>query len=108
LEQLTEYLDYPEYDPHGAPLPGKTGRMPKQSGSLLLRDCGPGEYMVIRLQHRSPEISSFLSKNGFELNKDLSVIDRLKQDNSIVINIDNRSIVLSESLAGHIHVKKTN
>ena len=106
IEKLDEYLGRPEYDPHGDPIPGREGKMPQQPGSLLLIDCDPGKYTILRLQHRSPEISSFLNENGFELNKELTVINRMKQNNSIAIKIDNRSIVLNESLAGQIHVKK--
>jgi len=106
IEKLDEYLGRPEYDPHGDPIPGREGKMPEQPGSLLLKDCDPGKYTILRLQHRSPGISSFLVENGFDLEKEIKVIKKLEQDNSIVLNIDNRSIVLNESLASQIHVKK--
>jgi DtxR family Mn-dependent transcriptional regulator len=32
IDKIDEYLDYPQFDPHGEPIPTKLGRIPEASG----------------------------------------------------------------------------
>ena len=37
IDRMEEMLDYPEYDPHGDPIPDKNGKMPKGKSGVPLK-----------------------------------------------------------------------
>jgi len=50
INRMEEMLDYPEYDPHGDPIPSKSGKMPKLKKHRPLSDLNEGESgRVIRV-----------------------------------------------------------
>ena len=57
FEKMDEMLGFPKMDPHGSPIPDKTGKMEWQS-FVKLSDCKPGE--TLRLKAVLDSSSSFL------------------------------------------------
>lgn len=105
LDKIDEYLGHPEFDPHGDPIPGKSGKIPKQTGIFRLNNCAPGIYKIVRLQHRVPEVSSFLTEYGFELGKSIELINKMTASSSLTIKINELQLVINDTLASNIHVK---
>lgn len=107
IEKIAEYLGFPEFDPHGDPIPGKGGDFPEQPGAMLLKDCKPGRYKIVRLQHRTPEVSEFLSVNEFHLNNTITVTRKLEGNELIMVKLKRSSLVMTEKLASNIYVTKS-
>jgi DtxR family Mn-dependent transcriptional regulator len=105
LNKIDEFLDHPEFDPHGDPIPGRTGEIPKQPGAILLRDCGPGTYEILRLQHRHEEISLFMAEHGFHLGQTIELTQIMTQSKSMAIKINDLSLVITNEFAENIYVR---
>lgn len=105
VDKIDDYLKHPKFDPHGAPIPDKNGKLPAEPENFLLTEGKKGHtYRVFRVRDEDNELLSYLSKLGIELDKKISVVDILPFDNSVIISIDSVNHSLSEKLASCLYV----
>jgi DtxR family Mn-dependent transcriptional regulator len=109
IDKMEEMLDYPEFDPHGDPIPDKNGNVPQSNSGVPLNTIKPGSrVMVNRVHDFDSSFLKYISKIGIKLNKELSVIDVLDFDNSVIIIIDEKQANISNKVAANIFVTKLN
>lgn len=105
IERLEEILDYPEFDPHGDPIPDRNGKMPESNLGVPLSAVEPGN--IVRV-NRVPDFDSsflqYISKIGIELNKEITVLDTLEFDHSLSIKVDKKETNISNKVAANIFV----
>ena len=105
IERLEEMLDYPEFDPHGDPIPDRNGKMPKSNLGIPLSAVEPGNIVKV---NRVPDFDSnflqYISKIGIELNKEITVLDELEFDHSLSIKVDKKETNISNKVAANIFV----
>ncbi len=107
INRLEEMLDYPEFDPHGDPIPDKNGTLPKQRECYSLNQIRKGEPVeVVRVNDFEKGLLSYLSKIGIELKKKILVKDVLDFDKSMLIEVDNSEINISSKIAANVFVVK--
>ncbi len=105
INRMEEMLDFPEFDPHGNPIPNKNGELPEQSQGVPLNSVTPGtKVIVIRVNDISNSFLNYISQMGLELNREIEVKDFLDYDGSILILIDGKEVNLSSKLASNIFV----
>ena len=105
INRMEEMLDFPEFDPHGNPIPNKNGELPEQSQGVPLNSVTPGtKVIVIRVNDISISFLNYISQMGLELNREIEVKEFLDYDSSILILIDGREVNLSSKLASNIFV----
>jgi DtxR family Mn-dependent transcriptional regulator len=105
INRMEEMLDFPEFDPHGNPIPNKNGELPVQSHGVPLNSVTPGtKVIVIRVNDINNRFLNYISQMGLELNKEIEVKDLLDYDSSVLILIDGREVSLSSKLASNIFV----
>lgn len=64
LERIDAALGHPRFDPHGDPIPDRTGAMPRRE-LRTLAECDPGETVTIaRIVDQQPEFLDFLDHAG--------------------------------------------
>jgi len=105
IDRMEEMLDYPEFDPHGDPIPDKNGKMPNSNLGVPLSAIEPGNIVKV---NRVPDFDSsflqYISKIGIELNKEITVLDALEFDNSLSIKVDKKETNISNKVAANIFV----
>ena len=106
VEELDKFLLYPEKDPHGDPIPDREGNMPIMKNELLslLKKGESGQCVGVK--NTSKEFLQYLNKMEISVGKEIAVIDIQPFDNSIEIQLDNKTIYISSIVAGNIYVKK--
>ncbi len=88
INRLEEILGYPEFDPHGDPIPSKKGILPKKKKSIPLSELEVDEQgAVLRVNDDSDEFLEHLTKLGIELNRKIKVVERRSFDNSLLIEV---------------------
>ncbi|NMB81268.1 MAG: metal-dependent transcriptional regulator [Ignavibacteria bacterium] len=106
IDKIDEFLDYPDFDPHGHPIPKKNGTIPKTPGVIPLIDTVINqEYEFVKVNDRDNELINYLNKVGLKLHSNLEIIDKLNFDNSITIKFDNKIITLSKKIAENLYVR---
>jgi DtxR family Mn-dependent transcriptional regulator len=109
INLLDEFLEYPEVDPHGYPIPDKNGKIKKTKSVVAITQLKENDLAkVIRVNDDVKNFLSYITKIGITLGKEILIVDKLNYDGSILIKIDNHQINISNKIASNIFVEKLN
>ncbi len=106
VERIDKYLGYPKADPHGDPIPDKTGNIEKPN--LLHLDEAPvaGLYRVAAVASHDPEFLRFLDKKGLVLYATMTLENREEYDRTLTLSLPELpSVTLSSQVARQIWVE---
>ena len=105
IDRMEEMLGFPEFDPHGDPIPDKNGTLPEERKMIPLSTAKAGETVeVIKVNDFDSNFLNYLSGIGIALNKKINVKDILTFDNSMLISVDENEINISDVIATNIFV----
>jgi DtxR family transcriptional regulator, Mn-dependent transcriptional regulator len=108
IEKLDEFLSFPQYDPHGDPIPDARGILPLSS-TLLLHETELNKlFQVVAVKDTSSAFLQQLERLGLQIGIRLVVEERLPFDKSILARIENdQPVMLSEKVAQNIIVRES-
>lgn len=105
VEKLDKFLDYPEYDPHGDPIPKPDGHIPEIE-SVLLSVVEKGHTCnVISVKDTSNVFLKYLQQLNIGVGTQIEVIDKIDFDGSLTIKVADRSFAVSRKLAENLYVR---
>lgn len=104
-DRLDEFLGFPEFDPHGDPIPKANGTFPPLSRVLLADKKIGDQCMVVAIKDTSPAFLQYLKHLAIDLGANISVLDKVAFDNSLVVKINGVQTTVSEKFANSIFVK---
>lgn len=105
INRLEEMLDYPEFDPHGDPIPDRNGKMPKGNLGTPLSTIEPGNLVKVNRVHDfDSSFLQYITNIGIELNKEVTVLDTLEFDHSLLIEVNKKQTSISNKVAANIFV----
>jgi DtxR family Mn-dependent transcriptional regulator len=79
---------FPEYDPHGDPIPKANGKMAKRY-STTLADLKTGGYCrVAAVKDTTSSFLQYLQKLNISIGTKIQLIEKIPFDSSLVISID--------------------
>ncbi len=106
INKMEEMLNFPEYDPHGDPIPTKDGYLPEIKNSVPLSKLNKKQSgIVIRVNDFDNSFLKYISKIGIELGKTIKVLDVLSFDKSLLVKIDRKEFNISNKLASNVFVE---
>lgn len=105
IERLDEFLGFPEYDPHGDPIPKSNGDMPV-STALMLSEMKIGDSCkIVAVKDTTTAFLQQLQRFDIKIGSRLDIIERMPYDNSIVVkNEADKELQLSEKIAANLLV----
>lgn len=106
LNVMEEYLNFPEYDPHGDPIPDKKGVFPERQKFIPLNENTPDLYQIGRIHFESNEINDFFTEYEFKVGDILELVLIFKMDDALLIKRNKVSMVISNNIASKILVSK--
>ena len=107
INRIEEYLDYPESDPHGYPIPDRKGKLPKHKEAIAVSGLNKNNKAeVIRVNDSHAGMLSYITRIGIELGKEITIKDVLEFDGSMVLKINNKDVNISKTIASNIFVEK--
>lgn len=104
IDKLDEYLEFPQFDPHGDPIPDSKGKI-RSYDEVTLVDLPlnqPAE--VRRVANQSEEMLELLQHKNIGIGTRLEVKKHFDFDHSIELKIKTSTITISEQLAKNIFV----
>ena len=106
ISKMEEMLDFPEFDPHGDPIPAKDGSIPKQKKSIPLMKLQKNQTgTVTRVNDFDNNFLKYISKIGIDLNRKILVKDLFDFDRSMLVRIGDKEINISNTIAANIFVE---
>jgi DtxR family Mn-dependent transcriptional regulator len=105
INKLDEFLDFPTFDPHGDPIPDKNGSV-KKVDKLLLSEAKIGQdYQCVGVKDTSVSFLQFLDKQKISLGSKIKIISKEDFDASQTIQLNTRTLVISNKIAENIFIK---
>ena len=104
-ERLDEFLGFPEYDPHGDPIPKHNGELPVSKAAPLSEVEENVSCVFVAVNDTSTAFLQQLKRLNLEIGSELTLTERMPYDNSVwVKNKNGESFQLSEKIATNILV----
>ena len=83
INRLEEFLEFPEVDPHGYPIPDKNGKIKKSKTVVAISELNENDSAkVIRVNDDVKYLLSYITKIGISLGKDIMIKDKHDYDGS--------------------------
>lgn len=105
VDRLDALLNFPEFDPHGDPIPDKEGRFKTREKKLLSVMPAMSKGICVGVKDSSSQFLKFLDKHHIELGNTIEIIERESFDRSMHIQIGQRKLQISHQIAANLYVK---
>jgi DtxR family transcriptional regulator, Mn-dependent transcriptional regulator len=106
ISRLEEILNYPEFDPHGEPIPDKKGKIPKIKNNIPLSQMTIGESAkVVKVSDDDDKFLDYIAELGISINENISVKERRSFDSSLLIIVKGQPWNISEKIAQNVFVE---
>ena len=90
FEKMDKMLGYPKIDPHGSPIPDRSGRM-EWKPYKKLNECKPGkEVKLAAVLNSSAEFLKYLNSRDLKLGSKLKIKSVEAFDGSMTVNIEKK------------------
>ncbi len=104
IAQLEKFLDFPELDPHGDPIPNAKGVL-KTHVRITLAQAEPGKtYKIVAVKDNSHTFLQYVVQVGLGLSSKIKLLHRQKFDNSLEIEVDGKKSIVSERFAENLYL----
>ena len=106
VEHLDTFLGFPQYDPHGDPIPNKNGEFPKSFSAPLIDLATGNKGQVVGVSQDNPAFLQYLDKLEIQLGSKIQVIEKVEFDQSLEIKINGKATHISSEVAKNILIKQ--
>ena len=105
-DKLHEYLGYPDYDPHGDPIPNAEGVITTSDTSITLLNAKEDTtYHISRLQSDDKDFFDFCATHGLINGDKISVEKQLEKTHMTQVNVQGKVLLLNKEFTNIIYVK---
>ena len=104
IDRLDEYLGFPQFDPHGDPIPDNKGKIKSMSKISLFELPFNQPAEVRQVTNQSKEMLEILEHKHIGIGTKLEVKKHFHFDHSIELRIKSTTVTISEQLAKNIFV----
>jgi DtxR family transcriptional regulator, Mn-dependent transcriptional regulator len=106
IDRMEEMLEFPEYDPHGDPIPSKLGKVPKLRKNIPLSLLKQGEKgKVIRVNDFDEGFLVYIAEIGINLNELIEMKAVRNFDKSMLIEVGGKDCNISRKIADNVFVE---
>lgn len=104
-DRLEKFLGFPDYDPHGDPIPKADGKIADAFKTMLGEVETGKQYSVVAVKDTSTEFLNYLQKLGIGIGTRIKVIEKIPFDGSLVVQIGkNTNTTISDKFAENVLV----
>ncbi len=105
VNKLDEFLEFPDFDPHGDPIPNAHGVIKKVEKLLLSEAILEREYQCVGVKDSSSDFLKYLDKQKIALGSIFKIKEREKFDDTLTVEINSKRLTLSNKIAANLYVK---
>lgn len=106
VDRLDDFLENPEFDPHGDPIPNKDHEITDSRKQSYLSEVEINkEVIIIGVKDSSAPLLQYLEKENMILGKHISVLEIYDFDKSLRISINGKELNISERVAQNVLVQ---
>lgn len=105
INKLDEFLEFPDFDPHGDPIPNADGEIKKVQKKLLSEVALQIQYQCVGVKDTSVEFLQFLDKKNIALGTFITILEKEAFDETLKIEVNNKTITISNKIANNLYVQ---
>ena len=105
INRLDKFLDFPDYDPHGDPIPDKNGNIKSAEKKLLSELKKGNQGVLVGVKETSPEFLQFLDKRAIAIGTPVKVLGKEFFDGSMVIQVKSEQFFISKKIAENLYIQ---
>ncbi|MDX2360258.1 MAG: metal-dependent transcriptional regulator [Crocinitomicaceae bacterium] len=104
INRLDQYLDYPEFDPHGDAIPNSEGEIMIPFRKTLSEVNEGEKCRIVAVKDNSTEFLQYVDKIGLQMQDEITVTAKEEFDSLTTIQHKKNSLVVSPKFADNIFV----
>ena len=104
VDKLDKFLEYPEFDPHGDPIPNKKGELKVQFKKTLSDVAVGSSCKMVAVKDNSSSFLQYVVKVGLGINNEVVVVSKQEYDAIMVIEVNGVKSSVSQKFAENIFV----
>ncbi len=104
VDQLDKLLGYPEYDPHGDPIPNANGEIRGMHKTTLIQGSAGNQLRVVGVKNDSPAFLQYITQLGLVINSKVIIKEHHEFDGSLDVEIDGKPLMVSKKVAENVYV----
>ncbi len=104
ITRLDDFLDHPDFDPHGDPIPDKNGNI-KISEKKLLSELNKKQRGVcVGVKESSTEFLQYLDKRKIGIGSKITVLGKEFFDGSMMIQVGSNQFFISNKITNNLYI----
>ncbi len=104
VERIYELLGFPEFDPHGSPIPRKDGSIAPQRGVRLDELTIGQQGTLVEVSDSDPEFLRYLTGLKLNIGSEVRVCDRAPFNGPITLAVGSRTIAIGHEAGARVRV----
>ncbi|MEQ9221177.1 MAG: metal-dependent transcriptional regulator [Cyclobacteriaceae bacterium] len=104
VDQLDKLLGYPQYDPHGDPIPDSNGEIRGMHETTLIQEKIGKKLKVVGVKHDSQSFLKHITRLGLIINSKVTIKSQHEFDGSLDVEIDGSYHLITRQVAENIYV----
>ena len=104
IAKLDKFLDYPQFDPHGDPIPNKLGEISTSYKKTLFEVPVGKQYKMVAVKDNSSNFLKYVVSLGLGINHTILVISKQDFDMSTLIEVNGNQLSVSQKFCENIYV----
>ncbi len=104
INKLDSFLGFPDFDPHGDPIPNANGEIKKMSKLLLSEVELNKQFRCIGVKDSSSDFLKYLDKQKIALGSTFVVKEKESFDDTLLVEVNSKEITISNKIATNLYV----
>lgn len=105
INRLDAFLEFPDFDPHGDPIPNAEGEIKKMQKKILSDIKLNESVKCVGVKDSSVEFLQFLDKKGISLGTDIVILEKESFDETLKIKVEEKTFTISNKIANNLFVQ---
>ncbi len=108
IKRLDAFLDHPDFDPHGDPIPDKNGIIKPTEKKLLSQLQKNQRGICVGVKESSTEFLQYLDKRNIGIGTTIKVLDKENFDGSMTIQVGKNQLHITEKITNSLYINTKN
>ncbi len=105
INRLDLFLDFPDFDPHGDPIPDKYGKIKITEKKVLSELKKNQRGVIIGVKESGSDFLQYLDKRKIKIGSKIKVLGKEFFDGSMIIQVRNEQFFISKKIAKNLFIK---
>lgn len=106
ISRIDRFLNHPEFDPHGDPIPDAKGKIPKRNVTELAQLAVNKEAELNAVTNHTDSFLHYIESLGLKIGSTIKIISRNEFDNSLKVKTrQHAEVFISHEVARHLLMK---